>query len=150
MGMNVEPDLLQPDLGNDSSIRKAYAKWFGDFEERNGRQPNQHEVMKWAVLFLTNNSLVKGKPREELNIAFTAAGVLADPNKKLPENALCVTCHKKITDHTPEMLEDCGRKQHVVLKEYGLWANAFEDQHRRPPNEVETNEWLGTRGPNEA
>jgi len=100
----------QPDLGNDSSIRKAYARWFGDFEEKNGRQPNQHEVMEWTRQFMVNN-LVKGKPREELNIAFTANGVWANPNKKIPENALCVTCHKKITEHTPEMLDECGPKQ---------------------------------------
>jgi hypothetical protein len=40
---------------------------------------------------------------------FTVKG--ADPDNKLPADAICATCEKKISEHTPAMLHECGLKQ---------------------------------------
>jgi hypothetical protein len=112
MGIDVEPDLPQPDLGNDPKVCQR-PTLDGSVTSRRKTVAGQTQTRSWnGPINLWSTIWRRASPREELNIAFTANGVLANPNEKFPENALCVTCHKKITEHTLEMLEGCGRKQH--------------------------------------
>ena len=49
------------------------------------------------------------EPTAKITIDFTIRG--ADPNNKLPDDAVCATCERLIREHSIEELRSCGRKK---------------------------------------